>query len=69
MSDETIRALQREIDDLEYELEISGVYEPVAPDYEKQIDQAVTDISTAGSFLFKDGGFASIEDVLNYNNG
>ena len=69
MSDETIRALQREIDDLEYELEISGVYEPVAPDYEKQIDQAVTDISTAGSFLFKDGGFASIEDVLDYRNG
>ena len=69
MSDETIRNLQREIDDLEYELEISGVYEPVAPDYEKQMDQTITDISTAGYGLLADGGFASIEDVLDYRNG
>ncbi len=68
-SDETVRNLQKELNDLEYQLESGGYYEPVPKDFDAKMDQAVTDISTAGSFLFKDGGFASIEDVLDYRNG
>ena len=34
----------------------------------QSMEQALTDISTGASFLFKDGGFASIEDVLGYGN-
>ena len=69
LSDQALRNLDREIKDLEYELEIGGYYEPISKDFESKMDQAITDISTAGGFLFKDGGFASIEDVLDYNNG
>ena len=54
---------------MEYQLESGGYYEPVPKDFDAKMDQAVTDISTAGSFLFKDGGFASIEDVIDYRNG
>ena len=68
-SDETVRNLQKELNDLEYQLESGGYYEPVPKDFDAKMDHAVTDISTAGSFLFKDGGFASIEDVLDYRNG
>ena len=68
-SDETVRNLQKQLNDLEYQLESGGYYEPVPKDFDAKMDQAVTDISTAGSFLFKDGGFASIEDVLDYRNG
>ena len=59
-------ALNNELKDLEYELESGGYYERVPEDFDKQMDQAITDISTGGSFLFQDGGFASIEDVLDY---
>jgi len=69
LSDQALRNLDREIKDLEYELEIGGYYEPISKDFESQMDQAITDISTAGYGLLADGGFASIEDVLDYRNG
>ena len=69
LSDQALRNLDREIKDLEYELEIGGYYEPISKDFESKMDQAVTDISTAGYGLLADGGFASIEDVLDYRNG
>ena len=65
-SDANVRRLNNELKDLEYELESGGYYERVPEDFDKQMDQAITDISTGGSFLFQDGGFASIEDVLDY---
>ena len=67
-SDETVRNLQKELNDLEYQLESGGYYEPVPKDFDAKMDQALTDISTGASFLFKDGGFATIEDVLGYSN-
>ena len=65
-SDANVWRLNNELKDLEYELESGGYYERVPEDFDKQMDQAITDISTGGSFLFQDGGFASIEDVLDY---
>ena len=67
-SDETVRNLQKELDDLEYKLDSGGYYDPVPVDFEDTMKQAITDISTAGYGLLADGGFASIEDVLGYSN-
>ena len=67
-SDETVRNLQKELDDLEYKLDSGGYYDPVPVDFEDTMKQAITDISTAGYGLLADGGFASIEDMLGYGN-
>ena len=68
-SDETLRNLKNELDALIYELDSGGYYDPVPADFEDTMKQAITDISTAGYGLLADGGFASIEDVLDYRNG
>ena len=60
--------IKREIKDLEFDLEHGGYYDPIEEAFEERIDQAVSESAFGSSFVFADGGFATMEDVLGYSN-
>ena len=68
LSEEAEENIKREIKDLEFDLEHGGYYDPIEENFEEQIDQALSQSAFGSSFVFADGGFASIEDVLGYSN-
>jgi|TARA_Y100000004_G_scaffold185154_1_gene234953 hypothetical protein len=68
-NEEVEKRLEREIKDLEFELENGGYFDSDELEYESLTPENIAQIVTAQGQMFKDGGFASIEDVLDYNNG
>lgn len=67
LSEEAEENIKREIKDLEFDLEHGGYYDPVEENFEEQIDQALSQSAFGSSFL-ADGGFATMEDMLDYSN-
>lgn len=68
LSEEAEENIKREIQDTEFELEHGGYYDPIEEGFEEQMDQALSQSAFGSSFVFADGGFATMEDVLGYSN-
>ena len=68
LSEEAEENIKREIKDLEFDLEHGGYYDSIEENFEEQIDQALSQSAFGSSFVFADGGFATMEDVLGYSN-
>jgi hypothetical protein len=68
LSEEAEENIKREIKDLEFDLEHGGYYDPIEEGFEEQMDQALSQSAFGSSFVFADGGFATMEDVLGYSN-
>ena len=68
LSEEAEENIKREIKDTEFELEHGGYYDPIEEGFEEQMDQALSQSAFGSSFVFADGGFATMEDVLGYSN-
>jgi DNA-binding Lrp family transcriptional regulator len=68
-NEEVEKRLEREIKDLKFELDNGGYFDSAELEYESLNPENISQILTAQGQMFKDGGFASIEDVLDYRNG
>ena len=68
-NEEVEKRLEREIKDLKFELDNGGYFDSAELEYESLNPENIAQIVTAQGQMFKDGGFASIEDVLDYRNG
>ena len=69
LSETEEKAIEREIRDLQFELDNGGYYDAVQ---EEAIDDLISDVMEKNYEIatqMKDGGFASIEEVLEYQNG